>query len=79
MSYSVEDRAEDTRSGSDRSSLRWMSFGVEFIGVLGIFTFAGYWADGKLGTQPWLMIAGLGIAFVGMMYLMVKETAVWRK
>ena len=79
MSYSVEDSAKDKRSASDRSSLRWMSFGVEFIGVLGIFTFAGYWADGKLGTQPWLMIAGLGIAFVGMMYLMVKETAVWRK
>ena len=79
MSYSVEDDAKDRKAGGDRSSLRWMSFGVEFVGVLGIFTFGGYWLDEKLGTQPWIMIAGLAFAFVGMMYLMLKETAAWRK
>lgn len=25
--------------------------------------FAGRWADGKFGTAPWLMIAGIGLGF----------------
>ena len=79
MSYSIEDRAKDGKAGEDRSSLRWMGFGVEFVGVMGLFTYAGYWADGKFGTRPWLMIVGLAVAFVGMMYLMIKETAGWRR
>ena len=79
MSYSIEERAKDGKADSDRSSLRWMGFGVEFVGVMGLFTYAGYWADGKFGTGPWLMIAGMAVAFVGMMYLMIKEAAKWHK
>jgi ATP synthase protein I len=42
-------------------ALRFASVGIEFavstlIGLLG-----GLWLDGKLGTDPWLMIAGLCI------------------
>ena len=59
--------------------MRWMSFGIEFVGVMGIFTFAGYWADERLGTKPWLMIVGLVVGFIGMTYLLFKETANWRK
>ncbi len=59
--------------------MRWVGFGVEFIGVLGVFTYAGYRADRTLQTGPWLMITGMSIAFVGMIYLLFKETAHWRK
>lgn len=67
------------KPSKDRESMRWMGYGVEFIGVLGIFTYAGYWADEKLQTKPWLMILAMTVAFVGMIYLLFKETANWRK
>ena len=63
----------------DRKALRWMGFGIEFIGVLGIFSYGGWWADQKLDTRPWLMLTGFAVAFVGMMYLLYKETANLRK
>ena len=59
--------------------MRWVGFGVKFIGILGIFTYAGYWADRTLQTSPWLMITGMSIAFVGMIYLLFKKVAHWRK
>ncbi len=65
---------------SDRSSLRWLSYGIEFTGVLGLFTYGGYWADQKLNNQgPWLMITGLLIGLVGMIYLLIKETCLLNK
>ncbi|MBN1764742.1 MAG: AtpZ/AtpI family protein [Sedimentisphaerales bacterium] len=55
------------------NSMRWMSYGLELAGVIGIFTYGGYKLDEKLQTLPWLMIAGFFIGFVGMMYLLWKE------
>ena len=67
-------------SGRESESLRWMSFGIELAGVMGVFGYSGYWADQKLGHGgPWLMLAGMAIGFVGMIYLLFKETAKWRK
>ena len=64
----------------DRKALRWMGFGIEFVGVLAIFSYGGWWADRKLGHQwPWLMVVGFGVAFIGMMYLLYKETSDLRK
>jgi len=63
----------------DRSSLRWLGLGIEFIGVMGIFSYFGYVADEKFLTDPWLMLTGMIIGFVGMMYLLIKETSQWRR
>ena len=63
----------------DRKALRWMGFGIEFIGVMAIFSYAGWWADQKLDTGPWLMLIGFAVAFTGMIYLLYKETANLRK
>jgi len=76
-SHSQPEQPEDSLKGGE--SIRWAGFGVEFIGVLGVFTYAGYWADKTLQTSPWLMIAGMLVAFVGMIYLLLKETTPWRK
>ena len=67
------------KADEDRNSMRWMGFGIEFIGVLGIFAYGGYWGDKKYDTAPWLMVLGIVVGFVGMMYLLYKETAQWRK
>ena len=66
-------------SGEDRNSLRWMSLGIEFVGVMGIFAYLGYLGDEKFGTGPWLMFVGVIIALVGMTYLLFKETKKWRQ
>ena len=60
---------------SDRESYRWMGYSVEFIGVIGLFMWFGYLADQKFQTSgPWWMITGFFVAFVGMIYLLLKET-----
>ena len=36
--------------------------GLGFAASVALFLFLGMWADGKLGTSPWLLIVG---AFIG--------------
>lgn len=36
--------------------------GLGFAASVALFLFLGMWADGKLGTSPWLLILG---AFIG--------------
>ena len=54
---------------------RWMSFGIELAGVVGLFMWLGHLADQKLQTSgPWWLLTGFFVAFVGMIYLLLKET-----
>ena len=70
----------ESKVDKDRTSLRWLGFGFEFAGVIAIFTWLGHKADQKLGnTGPWLLLTGFGFGFVGMMYLLIKETFPLRK
>lgn len=39
-----------------------MGVGLQFAASILLFLFLGMWADRKLGTDPWLLIAGV---FVG--------------
>ncbi len=70
---------DETQRKQDRLAMRWLGFGMEFTGVMGIFSYFGYVADKKFNTGPWLMVTGLMIGFIGMMYLLFKETEQWRK
>src|SRR5689334_357304 len=46
--------------------------GLQFVVAILVCMFAGQWLDGRLGTRPWLMIAGIvGGAAVGF-YAMIK-------
>lgn len=36
--------------------------GLQFAGAILLFLFAGRWLDARLGTEPWLLLAGV---FVG--------------
>lgn len=42
-----------------------MGAGLQFAAVIIVFLFAGRWADGRLGTDPWLMIAGVFVGLTG--------------
>ena len=66
---------EKSKRKSDREGYRWMGYSVEFIGVIGLFMWFGYLADQKFHTSgPWWMLTGFIVAFVGMIYLLLKET-----
>ncbi|HET7231447.1 MAG TPA: AtpZ/AtpI family protein [Longimicrobium sp.] len=42
---------------------QYASVGLQFgLGIL-VFTFAGRWLDGRLGTSPWLLLAGVMLGF----------------
>jgi F0F1-type ATP synthase assembly protein I len=57
---------QDRSAGSERRARRQ---GLAYQGateaVLAILVAAGigYWADGRLGTSPWLLLAGLVVGF----------------
>lgn len=58
----------------DRDSMRWMSAGVEFCGVIGIFCFGGYKLDEHFDTSPAWLLTGFFVSFAGMVYLFYKES-----
>ncbi len=64
----------DAKIKKDTPSLRWYSLGIEFGATIGLFAYLGYKADEKFNTEPWLMITGIIFAFVGMLYLTIKES-----
>lgn len=38
---------------------RYSALGIQMTASMCLLGYGGYWADGKLGTYPWLMILGL--------------------
>ena len=76
---SVGDGKNAEEADKDRKALKWMSFGIEFVGVLAIFSCLGWWADQKLDSRPWFMLIGFAVGFTGMMYFLYKETEDLRK
>lgn len=42
-----------------------MGAGLQFAGAIILFMFAGRWLDGRLGTDPWLLLIGVMVGAVG--------------
>lgn len=61
-----------SRDKEFRAWTRASAVGIEFsIAVVACLLF-GWWLDGKLGTEPWLTLAGLGLGSL------VGFRALWR-
>jgi F0F1-type ATP synthase assembly protein I len=56
------------------NNVKWLGFGVEFCGVIAIFCYIGYKIDIALNTTPYLLLTGFLISFIGMLYLVFKQT-----
>jgi F0F1-type ATP synthase assembly protein I len=56
-----------------RISVRWMGVGIEFLVVVGIFSWLGYYLDEKSGTSPGFLIMGFFVGFSIMLYTMIKR------
>lgn len=64
--------ASEDRTGS---WLRYSHLGIQFCLTFGLFVLLGWWADGKLSTEPWLLIVGAFGGMAAATYLLVRETA----
>ena len=53
---------------------RWIGAGIEFCGVIGLFSYMGYRLDGFLDSSPFLLITGFLISFIGMVYIFYKDS-----
>jgi len=69
----MEDNSPE-KQGSRHSGLRWMGAGVEFCGVICLFSYIGYRIDRHFDTSPFLLLTGFFIGFTGMLYLFYKES-----
>ncbi len=59
--------------------LKWSGLGIEFCGVVALFSYFGFKLDEEFQTSPWFLLGGFFIGFVGMMYLIIKEARkLWR-
>ena len=60
------------RDGRQRGALgevgRLAGLGVQFAVTVALCAAAGWWADGGLGTSPWLLIAGALIGAAAAFY-----------
>ena len=56
------------------SWVRHTGVGLEFAGAVAGFTLVGYWIDRHYGSQPWGLLIGLVLGFVGGLYNLVKES-----
>ena len=56
-----------------KSTYRYADVGLHFAATIGVFTYAGYWADLNWGTRPWLLIVGVFLGFgLGMVSMLAK-------
>ena len=62
-----------------KTIMKWSGLGVEFAGVIILFCYFGYKLDEKLQTSPWFFLAGFFLGFIGMLYIIIKDTRnLWR-
>jgi len=50
---------------------RYAGVGMQFSATIGVFALIGHGLDRWLGTDPWLMIAGVFLGFGGGLYSMI--------
>jgi F0F1-type ATP synthase assembly protein I len=63
------------RSRTSVELFRYAGLGTQFAAVIGLFAWLGWWADGKLGTSPWLLLVGVFLGFLGGLVSIVKKVA----
>jgi F0F1-type ATP synthase assembly protein I len=51
---------------------RYAGLGLQFAATVGVFVALGLWADRKLGTSPWLVLAGALTGFAGATLALVR-------
>lgn len=50
--------------------------GLQFAGAILLFLFLGRWLDGKLGTEPWLLLTGVLVGAVAGFYSLYRQLVI---
>ncbi len=58
---------------SPDTRLRYISMGVEFAASFGAFVALGYWLGRHFDWNPWALLIGAGLGFVGAMVNLIRE------
>jgi F0F1-type ATP synthase assembly protein I len=61
------------RKGGGQDPTQLAGIGIQFGIVLVAFLFAGKWLDDRLGTEPWLLMAGVFVGFGLSTYWMYRR------
>ncbi|MBM3975841.1 MAG: AtpZ/AtpI family protein [Planctomycetes bacterium] len=51
---------------------RFAGLGIQFAATIGLFTWAGWWADSRLSSSPWCLLLGVALGFTGALIALVK-------
>ena len=60
-------------------SMRYATVGIEFIGMFGLFLWAGIWLDGCWQTSPAMTLAGMVLGFGGGMYRFIRVSRQYQR
>ena len=61
------------RGGGSSDLYRYSGLGFQFAAAVGLFALGGRWLDGKLGSSPWFLLAGVFTGFgLGLYSLLSK-------
>ena len=55
------------------SAGEYAGFGIQFAASIVVFLYLGQWLDRKLGTAPWLLLAGVFLGAGGSFYSMYRR------
>jgi len=64
------------KTPDDRAGVSWLRYthlGVQYCLTLLLFVYAVWWADQRLGWEPWLTIVGALLGFGVATYLIVRQ------
>ena len=69
----VPDASKANGKRAEPSPMAFVGAGFEFAAVTAIMAGIGWWLDRTWGTDPWLLITGLGIGVIGGMYKLWRQ------
>lgn len=74
MTNSEKERFSDQFGRSARALSDYLGMGLQIAVSFAFFVFLGFWADGKLGTSPILLLLGVLVGLGGMVLVLMKVT-----
>ncbi|MEX2582081.1 MAG: AtpZ/AtpI family protein [Gemmatimonadota bacterium] len=66
----------DDRGSTTNQMGEFAGVGLQFAGAIVLFLLLGSWLDARLGTEPWLLLAGVLIGAVGGFYSMYRQLVI---
>jgi F0F1-type ATP synthase assembly protein I len=70
----VHEQREEKLSATAQAT-RFLGVGLTWVGSTVLFLLLGSWADGRLGTKPWLSLLGAVVGAAAGFYYLIRQLA----